>query len=238
MNSINISFIDIFLTALGTFAVFNFKEAIKEARKKKLILTRLNSYLTHWSIKSFDESESLNKFAEFGHLWFIRYQKCKTNQEILDIDKEIETKFVDIKKQFIEEEIPTKVIEGLRTNLKNYFDNDVASIVEKIEGFRKDIISGSLFPSDTELSQLGNYMALKSISVKLEIISFLEDIIMFIKFINKNEDKESNDKTVVNLFFKWIKINRDKMVLVSNTKQELSKGTMIMALEIFFNVER
>jgi hypothetical protein len=241
MDSISISFVDIILGAIGTFAIFNFKEAIKEARRKKLVLTRLNGYLTHWSIKSLsgdNEEDNVSGLAKYGHIWFARYNNCKNVEEIEIIDKEIEESLKKVKEKFIEEELPTKLVEQIKENIKNNFGDNEDYLVEKIENFRSDIIDGKLFPSDTELSLTGNMIAQQSISIKLEIISFLEDIMMFIKFIKSDNTVDNTNKIVIELFLKWVRINKDKMFVLTATKQELSKGTISTAFEIFLNIER
>ena len=97
--------------------------------------------------------------------------------------------------------------------------------------YRKDVLDGKIFPQDSDLAKLGPYASKLSVALKLNIVSLLEDMTLLIKRMQSEDSNLKMYDSVWNLFVAWVKVNRDKHLLMKHTHRELSLGTFSLALK-------
>lgn len=222
----------IFLGAISAILVFYFRECLKLANEKQEILARLESYLHHWSVKLISGDDNIFKLTSIGYRWAEKYRGCKTTQEILSVDKDMNAKLDEMKIELLKNDTLNKYIDDIRKK-KNETLTEGSISYELMSEYRRDIIDGKTYPADSELAKLGANASKMAVSLKLNMVSLIEDVLIFIKILENEPNQVKESEAVWKLYIDWLKLNRDKRLLIQYSEKELSKSLFSSAVENF-----
>ncbi|WP_440876868.1 hypothetical protein [Thalassotalea sp. PLHSN55] len=218
----------IFWAAISAILVFYFRESIKLAHQQRNVTSKLDAYLVHWSLKIIEGNDSDFKLSSVGLRWAEKHEKCNSIEEILKINEEFKDKLQEMKSELFLNGAFEEMISNANQKMK---DSELSSeqIYKMISEYRRDFIDGKLYPSDNDLSVLSPTTTRLAISLKLNIISLLEGLIMLLVKIEKDPNQMKSKDELFELYVCWLKIVRDKQLLIKSNRELLSQGVFSIA---------
>jgi hypothetical protein len=224
--------VTLFWAAISALAVFYFRESIKLAHKQKAVVSRLDAYLHHWSLKLLEGNDGDYKLTSIGFKWAEKYYSCKTTEEIISVDKKFNEGLDEIKKEFILNGVFEEYITSINNKIKEQSESTqvLQSIIRE---YRRDFIDGKIFPSDSDLSVIDPLALKMAVGLKLNIASLLESLSILVGNIDKEPNHIKLSDSVWELYVSWLKINRDKKLLAKYTEKTISTSVISLALNNF-----
>ncbi|NOH99487.1 hypothetical protein [Vibrio sp. 99-70-13A1] len=190
--------------------------------------SKLDAYLTHWALKMFESNDFEFKLSSVGLRWAEKREKCKKIEDVLALDKEFEEKLQDMKAELF----LNGAFEELISNAHSKIASSELSLEQMnimISGYRRDFIDGKLYPNDNDLSVLSPETTKLAISLKLRIVSLLEGLSLILAKIEKDPSQLKSKDDLFELYVCWLKIVRDKHVLIKSNRKLLSKSVLGLA---------
>ena len=222
----------IFWAAISAILVFFFRESIKLAHQQRSVSSKLDAYLVHWALKIIEGNDAEFKLSSVGIRWAEKHEKCKSIKEVFQLNKEFEEMLKEMKKELFLNGIFEQMLSNGHEKLLNS-ELSLDQIYKLISEFRRDIIDGKLYPNDNELSVLSPSTTRRAISLKLNIISLLEGLSMLLIKLEKDPSQMKSKDELFELYVCWLKIVRDKNILIKSNREVLSQGAFSLALSNF-----
>jgi hypothetical protein len=226
--------VTIFWAAISAILVFYFRESIKLAHQQQNVTSKLDAYLVHWSLKIIEGDNFAFKLSSLGLRWAVKQEKCNSIEEILKLNEEFKEKLQEMKSELFLDGAFEKII----TNANQKMIDSAFSpeqIYKMISEYRRDFIDGKLYPSDNDLSVLLPSNTRLAISLKLNIISLLENLIMVLVKIEKDPNQMTAKDELFELYVGWLEIVRDKQLLIKSNRKLLSQGVFSIACGNFIS---
>ncbi|WP_441002456.1 hypothetical protein [Pseudocolwellia agarivorans] len=220
--------------AISAILVFYFRESIKISHQQRNVTSKLDAYLIHWALKIIDGSDFDFKLSSIGLRWAEEHEKCKSTKEIFQLNEKFKIKLEGMKSELFLNGTFETLISKANDKMVNS-ELDSSQIYTIISEYRRDIIDGKLYPNDSELSVLSPTTTRLAISLKLNIVSLLEDLIMILTKIEKDPNQMKSKDELFELYVCWLKIVRDKQLLINSNKQFLSKSALVNAFKNFLS---
>lgn len=222
----------LFWAAISAIALFYFRESIKLAHKQKAVVSRLDAYLHHWSLKLLEGDDTDYKMTSIGFKWADKYYLCNTAEEIINVDKEFNDGLDEIKKKFILDGVFENYVTSISNKIKEQSESTevVQSIIRE---YRRDFIDGKIFPPDSDLSVIDPLALKMAVGLKLNITSLLESLSILVGNIDNEPNHIKLSEPVWELCVSWLKINRDKRLLAKYTEKTISTSVLLLALNNF-----
>lgn len=218
--------------AISAILVFYFRESIKLAHKQRHVTSKLDAYLTHWTLKILEGNHFEFKLSSVGLSWAKKREECKKVEDVLALDEEFEEKLQGMKAELF----LNGAFEELISNAHNKMASNELTLEEVnkfITGYRRDFIDGKLYPNDNDLSVLSPETTKLAISLKLRIVSLLEGMIMILAQIEKDPNQLKSKDELFELYVCWLKIIRDKQMLIKSNRKLLSQSILSLAFSNF-----
>jgi hypothetical protein len=226
--------VTIFWAAISAILVFYFRESIKLAHQQQNVTSKLDAYLVHWSLKIIEGDNFAFKLSSLGLRWAVKQEKCNSIEEILKLNEEFKEKLQEMKSELFLDGAFEKII----TNANQKIIDSAFSpeqIYKMISEYRRDFIDGKLYPCDNDLSVLLPSNTRLAISLKLNIISLLENLIMVLVKIEKDPNQMTAKDELFELYVGWLEIVRDKQLLIKSNRKLLSQGVFSIACGNFIS---
>jgi hypothetical protein len=226
--------VTIFWAAISAILVFYFRESIKLAHQQQNVTSKLDAYLVHWSLKIIEGDNFAFKLSSLGLRWAVKQEKCNSIEEILKLNEEFKEKLQEMKSELFLDGAFEKII----TNANQKMIDSAFSpeqIYKMISEYRRDFIDGKLYPCDNDLSVLLPSNTRLAISLKLNIISLLENLIMVLVKIEKDPNQMTAKDELFELYVGWLEIVRDKQLLIKSNRKLLSQGVFSIACGNFIS---
>jgi len=226
--------VTIFWAAISAILVFYFRESIKLAHQQRNVTSKLDAYLVHWALKIIEGNDSEFKLSSIGMRWAEKHEKCKCIEEVLKVNEEFKDKLQEMKRELFLSGAFEEMISNANQKMTN---SELSSeqIYKMISEYRRDFIDGKLYPSDNDLSVLSPSTTRLAISLKLNIISLLEGLIMILIKIEKDPNQMKSKDELFELYVCWLKIVRDKQLLIKSNRELLSQGVFSVACGNFLS---
>lgn len=218
--------------AISAVLVFYFRESIKLAHKQRHVTSKLDAYLTHWALKILEGNDFEFKLSRIGLRWAEKREKCKKLEDILALDKEFEEKLQGMKAELFLNGVFEELISNAHSKMASS-EFTLDQINKSISGYRRDFIDGKLYPNDNDLSVLSPETTQLAISLKLRIVSLLEGLTMILAQIEKDPNQLKAKDELFELYVCWLKIIRDKQMLIKSNRNLLSQSVLGLALVNF-----
>lgn len=224
----------LFWAAISAVLVFYFRESIKVAHQQRNITSKLDAYLVHWSLKIIEGDDTVFKLSSVGLSWAEKHQNCNSIEEVLKINEEFKVKLQEMKSELFLEGVFEEVISSANQKVKSS-GLSLDQISKMLTEYRRDFIDGKLYPSDNDLSVLTPSTARLAISLKLNIISILEGVVILLVKIEKAPNQMESKDELFDLYICWLKVVRDKHLLIKSNRELLSEGVFRIACSNFIS---
>jgi len=226
--------VTIFWAAISAILVFYFRESIKLAHQQRNVTSKLDAYLVHWSLKLIEGNDSDFKLSSVGIRWAEKHEKCNNFEEVIALNDEFKEKLDEMKSELFLNGAFEEMISNANKKMTNS-ELSPEQIYKMISEYRRDFIDGKLYPTDNDLSVLSPATTRLSISLKLNIISLLEGLIMILAKIEKDPNQMKSKDELFELYVCWLKIVRDKHLLIKLNRKLLSQGVFSNACGNFLS---
>ena len=224
----------IFWAAISAILVFYFRESIKLAHQQRNVVSKLDAYLVHWTLKIIEGNDSDFKLSSIGMRWAEKHEKCNSAEEIVKLNDEFNEKLQEVKTEFFLNGTFEEIISNANKKMASS-ELSPEQIFKMLSEYRRDFIDGKLYPSDNELSVLSPSTTKRAISLKLNIISLLEGLSMMLVKIEKDPNQMTSKDELFELYVCWLKIVRDKQLLINSNRKLLSQGVFSSACGNFLS---
>ena len=224
----------IFWTAISAILVFYFRESIKLVHKQRNVASKLDAYLVHWALKIIEGDDSNFKFSSVGIRWAEKHEKCKSVEEIVKLNDEFKEKLEEMKSELFLNGTFEEMISNIHRKMASG-EISPEQMLKMLFEYRRDFIEGKLYPSDNELSVLSPSTTKRAISLKLNIIALLEGMSMVLAKIEKDPNQMKSKDELFELYVCWLKIVRDKQLLINSNRKLLSQGVFSSACSNFLS---
>jgi len=205
--------VNVLVGVISAVIVFYFRECLRLAHQQRDVAARLNSYLHYWTLKNFEGDDGLSRLSAIGYRWAEGLAKCKTSQEMLEIDDEFNG---NLDKLLETGALNQEELQEIENSFSEIRDNPEykKELIAYLKEYRRDILDGKIFPPDQEVAKLGDNFSKLIISFKMEQVNLIENLhTLFIYIDTKNSPYKLKDSTL-KLIIKWVKLNRDKDMLI------------------------
>jgi hypothetical protein len=226
--------VTIFWAAISAILVFYFRESIKLAHQQQNVTSKLDAYLVHWSLKIIEGDNFAFKLSRLGLRWAVKQEKCNSIEEILKLNEEFKEKLQEVKSELFLDGTFEEIISNANQKMTDSAFSP-EQIYKMISEYRRDFIDGKLYPSDNDLSVLLPSNTRLAISLKLNIISLLEGLIMVLVKIEKDPNQMTAKDELFELYVSWLEIVRDKQLLIKSNRKLLSQGVFSIACGNFIS---
>jgi hypothetical protein len=224
----------IFFAAISAILVFYFRESIKLAHQQRNVSSKLDAYLVHWVLKLFEADDADFKLSSVGLKWAKKYEKCTSVEDVIKLDDEFTSKLGELKNELFLNGTFEKMISNAHAKANESKEN-LIHVKKLVSEYRRDFIDGKFLPSDSELSVLDPSTTKRAITLKLNIIALLEGAHLIINVIEKEQSQMKSKDELFDLYVCWLKIVRDKQILINTNQRLLSTGVLSLAFHNFFN---
>jgi len=223
----------IFWAAISAILVFYFRESIKLAHHQRNVVSKLDAYLVHWALKNLEE-EFEYKLSLPGIDWAKRQEKCSSFEELLSLNELYEDKLKKIKSEWLLNGVFEELISNANKRLlsKEVSRQHVSGLIDR---YRRSIIDAKMYPSDMELTALAPVETRISVSLKMNIIALLDCLEGLLEKLELSPNNIFSKDEIFELYVLWLKIIRDKHLLIRSNRILLSRSVFTIALINFFS---
>lgn len=235
----NSSIVTITIGILGAIIGVYFRECFRQAKRQKIISTKLESYI-YLMIKDFIKEPFLS-FQVIGKKWSDRYKTYFKKYGDVGIEKafnEIENEKKEI----------TKLIKTANEEVKKAFEEDflklkddggkmINQILSEVTKYESLYLDNKIFISDEEAAQLPNSFAFQCITLKHEILTLLSSFQSLAIKYEKMErfDYDLISDTIIDLIIALLNITQKQFPMLKTAQRIKKTKTLNLTIKNMFS---